>query len=118
MQRVTIGFAVPSLEALSEDFTLDRYLIPHPLNTLLVEMTDTAMHGTIEAGDLLIVERNHFAKVGQIVLALLNNQYYVRFLGKDGKGYFLYGTQSDPRPPLRGQLEIVGRVTGLVRKFG
>ncbi|MCX7836025.1 MAG: S24 family peptidase [bacterium] len=118
MQRQVVGFASPAQDLISDDFTLDKYLVEHPLNTMFLVMESDAMKGVIQQGDLVIVERTTQAQTGQIVLAQMDGTYFIRYLGMDRKGMFLYGTARN-LTPLRptNEIVIVGVVTGLARKF-
>lgn len=118
MQRQVVGFASPAQDLISDNFTLDKYLVEHPLNTMFMEMESDRMRGVVNQGDLVIVERSSTASVNQIVLAQVDGTYLIRFLGRDRDGYFLYGTRRN-EAPLRpiGDIVIVGVVAGLARKF-
>ncbi len=73
----------------------------------------------IEPGDMVIVEKTNTARVGDIVIAMVDGEHTMKYLRKDatGKTYLepanktfknIYPTQS---------LEITGVVKGVVRKY-
>lgn len=76
-------------------------------------------------GDLVIIERGNMAVpsqvVGQVVLAIVDNEFTLKVLARDQKGYYLEARnekRSEDYPPIRpGQkLEIYGFYVGLIRK--
>ncbi len=69
-------------------------------------------------GDIAVVEKRHAALVGDFVVAIVDNEYTLKELGKDKQGYFLIPHNADfsiIRPEL--SLEIFGVMVGLIRKY-
>ena len=66
----------------------------------------------------LVVDRGAPARVGDIVVAIVDNQFTVKYLAQDGRGFFLK-PGNIAYPPIRpeGQLEIYGVVTGSFRRY-
>lgn len=118
MQRQVVGFSSPAQDMISDGISLDRYLVEHPLNTMYIGMNGDSMRSVVNAQDLVIVERSSEATPGQIVLAQIDGEYLIRFLGRDRDGYFLYGSRRNEQP-LRptSDIAIIGVVTGLARRF-
>lgn len=77
----------------------------------------------IDAGilprDTVIVKRNAPASIGDIVVAIVDNEYTVKYLAKDEKGFYLKaGNAAYPAIRARDQLELYGLVVGVFRKCG
>ncbi len=118
MQRQVVGFSSPAQDMISDGISLDKYLVQHPLNTMFIEMNGDSMRGMVNANDLVIVERSNEAAPGQVVLAQIDGQYLIRFLGRDREGFFLYGSRRNEQPYRpTSDIAIVGVVTGLARRF-
>ena len=99
--------------------TLDRLLIPHPAKTVLVRVKgDSMLNAGIHSGDLAVVERRNHAKPGEIVVAVVDDEFTLKTLGRDKNGYHLLPANPD-FPIIRpsGKLEIFGILVGLVRKY-
>ncbi|MDK9699338.1 MAG: S24 family peptidase [bacterium] len=115
---MVVGFSSPAQDMIADNVSLHRYLVPHPLNSMFVEMSGNSMRGVVNTADLLIVERSNQANPGQIVLAQIDGQYMIRFLGRDRNGFLLYGTMRNEQPVRPStDIAIVGIVTGLARRF-
>lgn len=108
----------------SDDFpaalNIDDYLVDAPTRTVLLKVKGASMKdaGILE-GDLVVVERNAATSPGDIVVAVVDGEYTVKYLAKDRKGFFLRAANeafTDIRPARR--LEIFGLVTGQLRRYG
>ena len=72
----------------------------------------------INGGDTVIVEKRSDAKVGDIVIAIVENEFTLKYLDKEKSGYILRPANlAYPVIRPRGQLEIFGVVVGLFRKY-
>ena len=79
---------------------------------------DSMRDAGIMEGDIAIVVRGQVAKTGDIVLAVVDGDYTVKYLYKDNSGIIL--RPANPAyPDIRAKenLEIYGVVTGSVRKY-
>ena len=116
---VAAGMPVATAESGSDLMTLDRFLIPHPANTVLVRVKgDSMINAGIHSGDLAVVERCNQAKPGEVVVAVVDDEFTLKTLGRDKNGYHLLPANPD-FPVIRpsGKLEIFGILVGLVRKY-
>ena len=116
---VAAGMPVATAESGSDLMTLDRFLIPHPANTVLVRVKgDSMINAGIHSGDLAVVERCSQAKPGEVVVAVVDDEFTLKTLGRDKNGYHLLPANPD-FPVIRpsGKLEIFGILVGLVRKY-
>lgn len=106
-------------DGVTEAITIDRYLIDHPSRTSLVRVKGDSMTGAgILGGDLAVVEWRSNARVGDIVIAIVDEELTLKYLDRDKRGYFLRAA-NPAYPPIRarGQLEVSGVMIGLVRRL-
>jgi len=117
--RAPAGFASPAAELLGDAITIDEYLVENPSGTVLVRVQGDSM---IEAGihdrDMLVVERKGDTATGKIVVAIVDGEFTVKRLQKDGRGFYLQPA-NPAYPDIRPEegLEIFGVVVGQFRKF-
>ncbi len=113
------GFPSPAEELLEDALTIDDYLVDHPSETVLVEVQGDSMTGAgIQPGDYVIVRKCSRADVGQIIVAILDGEFTIKYLDRDEHGWLL--RPANPHyPPLRPEREltIFGIVTGQFRKY-
>jgi repressor LexA len=99
--------------------TLDDYLIERPSSTVLVRVKgDSMQEAGILEGDLVVVEKRPAAKKGEIVVAIVDNQFTLKRLDVEA-GRFVLKPENRAYPIIRpeGALEIFGVMVGLVRKL-
>ncbi len=101
----------------ADPITIDRYLIDHPSQTVMVRIKGDSMRdaGVLD-GDLAVVERRYVAEVGEIVIASIDNEFTLKYLDRDRQGYFLRPANPDFQN-IRAKFEIFGVMVGLVRKY-
>jgi repressor LexA len=118
-EPVPAGIPVTTLDDGVEQMTIDRYLIQEPGQTVLIRVKgDSMINAGIHSGDIAVVERRQDAQVGEQVVAVVDDQFTLKTLGRDSEGYFLL--PANPEYPLirpNGKLEIFGVVVGLVRRY-
>jgi DNA polymerase V len=82
--KVPAGFPSPAMDHMEERIDLNKELIQHPLATFLVESEGTSMiNAFIPPKARLIVDRSLTPQNGDIVLAVLNGEFTVKFLKKN-----------------------------------
>lgn len=116
-ESVQAGLPEAAGDAPPEAITLDRYLIEKPSKTILVKVKGESMiDAGIQEGDLAIVEQRHLANKGDIVVAIVDDQFTLKYFDQDRHGPFL--RPANPAfAPIRGEFEIFGVMVGLVRKY-
>ena len=100
-------------------FLVDQYLVRQPSRTIMVPVNgDSMIDAGIHDGDIVVVERVKVAKGGDFVVAIVDNEFTLKELGTE-KGQFILKPRNPAFPVIRpkGQLEIFGVVTGLVRRY-
>jgi SOS regulatory protein LexA len=100
-------------------FAIDSYLIQKPSRTVLMQVKgDSMTDAGLMEGDHLVVDRGTSATVGDIVVAIVDNQFTVKYLAKDARGFHLRpGNIAYPVIRPEGQLEIYGVVAGSFRRY-
>ena len=99
--------------------TIDDYLIERPSSTVLVRVKGDSMQDAgILDGDLVVVEKRAAAQRGDIVVAIVDNQFTLKRLESES-GQFVLKPENKAYPTIRpeGALEIFGVMVGLVRKL-
>ena len=115
---VHAGLPNPIEDAPSDVLTLDDYLIERPSQTVLVRVKGDSMQDAgILDGDLAVVEKRTTARRGEIVVAIVDNQFTLKRLDQE-RGRFVLRPENKAYPVIRpeGALEIFGVMVGLVRK--
>ena len=115
-----VHVGLPSLVdvAPADALTLDDYLIERPSQTVLVRVKgDSMIDAGIFEGDLAVVEKRSAARRGDIVIAIVDNQFTLKRLDLE-RGKFILRPENKAYPIIRpeGTLEIFGVMVGLVRK--
>jgi len=98
--------------------SIDEKLVRKPSKTVLVRVKgDSMIDAGILEGDTLVVEKQPHANVGQIVVAIVDNEFTVKYLDRE-KGTFVLKPANKAYPVIRprGRLEIFGVMAGLVRR--
>lgn len=82
--KVPAGFPSPAMDYMEDRIDLNKELIHHPLSTFLIESEGTSMiNAFIPPKAKLIVDRSLTPKNGDIVLAVINGEFTVKFLKKN-----------------------------------
>lgn len=116
---VRAGFPSPAGDMRHDMLTIDEYLVAHPSSTVLVTVKgDSMIDAGILPGDTVIVEKRNSASAGDMVVAIVDNEFTLKTLGKD-KGQFVLKPANPAYPVIRpkGDLEIFGVVVGQFRKY-
>jgi len=118
-ESVRAGLPETVEDAPGTSMNLDQYLIEAPSRTVCIRVSGDSMTGAgIQAGDIAVVERRSDARPGDLVVANVDGEFTLKRLEREDGGFLLRAANpayADIRP--RGQLEIFGVVTGIVRKY-
>jgi len=115
---VHAGLPNPVDDTPTDALTIDDYLIERPSQTVLVRVKgDSMQEAGILDGDLAVVEKRNTARRGEIVIAIVDNQFTLKRLDTE-RGRFILRPENRAYPVIRpeGSLEIFGVMVGLVRK--
>ena len=113
------GLPSPALDSSPEGLSIDEYLVVHPSKTTLITVKgDSMVDAGIHAGDVVVVEKRNSANIGEIVVAIIDNEFTLKRLHKE-RGRIVLKPESKAYPVIRpkGELEIFGVVVGQFRKY-
>lgn len=81
LDRVSAGFPSPANDYIDRSIDLNEFLIDNQSATFIVEVNSLSMlNAGIDVGDQLIVDRSLNAHDGEIVIALVDNEFTVKRL--------------------------------------
>lgn len=116
--RIQAGFAAPAEEELADTITLGEYLIRHKESTYLLKVAGDSMQDAgIHEGDMVVFERRHDAKPGDIVIALTEDGYTIKYLRKKSGKLFLEAANNKYPKIVPNEGEIIGVVTATFRTY-
>ncbi len=116
--HIRAGFAAPAEEELADTISIGEYLIRRPEASYLLEVAGDSMEGAgIHEGDMVVFERTHDYRPGQIVVALTEDGYTLKYLRKRGSTYYLEAANEKYPDIYPKEGEIIGVVTATFRKY-
>jgi repressor LexA len=116
---VQAGMPAPVTATQGEYFIIDEMLIDTPSETTLIPVKgDSMIEAGIHDGDVAVVEKRNLANVGDIVVAIVDNEFTLKTLDKE-RGKYILRPANSAYPVIRpqGTLEIFGVLIGLIRKY-
>ena len=117
--NVRAGVPNPAVDVVPESLEIDAHLVPRPAKTLLIKVKgDSMIDAGILVGDTVVVEKRASANVGDIVVAIVDNEFTLKRLDRE-KGRFILRPANKAYSVIRPgkDLEIFGVVIGLFRKY-
>lgn len=118
-ESVQAGLPNPAADTGADNLTIDEYLVSNPSKTLLIRVRgDSMINAGILPDDLVVVEKGRTAKVGDIVVAIVENEFTLKRLGQE-RGRFVLRPENKAYAVIRpkGELEVFGVVVGVVRRY-
>ena len=122
--KVPAGFPSPADDYVEKRLDPNDYLIDQPDATFFVTITGESMiEAGLMAGDKAVVDKSKIARVGDIVLAMIDGEFTIKTLSKQKNGLprLLPANSSGKYKAIdiqeSMQLEIFGVVTGSFRRF-
>lgn len=118
-ESVRAGLPGPAADLGPDILTIDDYLVPHPSKTVLIRVKGESM---IDAGiypdDIVVVEKRTSPNVGDIVVAIVDNEFTLKRLDRE-RGRIVLRPENKAYPVIRpkGELEIFGVVVGQFRRL-
>jgi DNA polymerase V len=115
--KVSAGFPSPAADHVEDRLSADQYLVKNPTATYFVRVKgDSMLNAGIFNGDVLVVDRSLDPGIGQIILAEVDGEFTVKYLGQN---------QLTPANPNYQSIKfddadtiaLIGVVTGSMRKF-
>ncbi len=116
---VRAGFPSPATDDRHGTLTIDDYLVERPSKTVLIPVKgDSMIDAGIMPDDVVVVEKRQMANVGDMVIAIVDNEFTLKTLGRENGEFVLYpANKAYPTIRPRGQMEIFGVVIGQFRKY-
>lgn len=116
---VRAGIPQSANDVLSDVVSVDEYLIKSPSRTVMLTVKgDSMVDAGLLPGDTVIVERGAPTKPGDIVVAIVDGDFTVKYLEYDKKSFYLKpGNKAYPPIRAKESLELFGRVVGAFRKY-
>ena len=119
--KVTAGFPSPADDYVEGRLSLDEHLIQHKDSTFFVRARGNSMvDAHITDGDLLVVDKSLTPQFGDIVVAVVDGEFTVKYLIKRGDAVVLKPANARYKEFefKEGQeLQVWGVVTSTVKKF-
>jgi len=118
-ESVRAGLPGPAVDSNPEGLSIDEYLVAHPSKTVLITVKgDSMVDAGIHAGDVVVVEKRNSANIGEIVVAIIDNEFTLKRLHKE-RGRVVLKPENKAYPVIRPKddLEIFGVVVGQFRKY-
>ena len=118
-ESVQAGLPSPASDAGPDTLTIDEHLIANPSKTVLIKVKgDSMIDAGIHSGDVVVVEKRRTANAGDIVVAILDNEFTLKRFGRE-KGRVVMRPENRCYPVIRpkGEAEIFGVVVGMFRKY-
>ncbi|MDQ6962219.1 MAG: S24 family peptidase [Mariprofundaceae bacterium] len=113
------GFPSPVEEAQEDGISIDDFLVDQPSKTVLVQVHGDSMLGAgIHDGDYVVVKRQDKAQKKQIIVAMIDGEFTIKYFDQDELGYFL--RPDNPNYPIlrpQDELSVFGLVIGQFRKY-
>lgn len=116
---VRAGLPSPATDMQPEGLSIDNYLVGKPSRTILITVKgDSMIDAGIHRGDHVVVEKRVAATPGDIVVAIVDNEFTLKRLARE-KGRLVLKPENKAYPTIRPKddAEIYGVVVGLVRKY-
>ncbi|EXA96523.1 peptidase S24-like family protein [Acinetobacter sp. 1295259] len=96
LEKISAGFPSPAQDYIDKALDMNEHLIKNETATFIVKVASLSMlNAGIEIDDELIVDRSLDAKHGDIVVALIDNDFTVKRLMIDDSGQWLKAENPD-----------------------
>ena len=118
-ESVRAGLPSPATDSGPEGLSIDEYLVAHPSKTVLITVKgDSMIDAGIHPGDVVIVEKRASANIGDIVVAIVDNEFTLKRLHKE-RSQIVLKPENKAYPVIRpkGDLELFGVVVGQFRTY-
>ncbi|SEL41709.1 LexA family protein [Acinetobacter sp. DSM 11652] len=126
IESVAAGFPSPAQDYVEGHIDLNEYLVHNVASTFILRVNSLSMKNAgIEVGDQILIDRSLNAEHGDIVLALINNEFTVKrlMLEKQNDGTILLWLKAenpdypDIYPRSEEQIMVWGVVTCILKKL-
>ncbi len=116
---VEAGFPSAAEEELLDVMDFDEYLTPNKEASYILKVKgDSMIDAGIMPGDMVVVERRAQYKPGQIIIAVIDGEYTMKYLRKQKDQHFLEPANPKYKPIYpKENFRIEALVTAVVRKY-
>lgn len=116
---VRAGTPAPGNDVRGDVVSIDRHLIQKPSHSVLLSVRgDSMVEAGLLDGDTIVVVRGAPYKVNDIVVAIVDREFTVKYLARDKQGFFLRpGNKAYAPIRAKDHLEVYGLVVGSFRKY-
>ena len=118
-ESVRAGAPAPAADSAVEALSIDAHLVSNPSRTVLVKVKgDSMIDAGIHDGDTVVVEKRFSANFGDIVVAIIDNEFTLKRYSRE-QGRVVLRPENKAYPVIRpkGNAEIFGVVVGLFRTY-
>jgi len=115
--RVAAGKPILAVEDIEDTFPLPRDFLSGEDGFMLQVRGDSMVDDGIRDGDYVVVRRQPSAENGEAVVAMVDNEATVKKFYKEQDRIRLQPANARLQPMYFDQVDIVGKVVGLVRKM-
>lgn len=118
-ESVRAGLPMPAAEAVPDTMAINEYLVANPSKTVFVKVKgDSMIDAGIHEDDVAVVEKRPSANIGDIVVAIIDNEFTLKRYGREQRRVVLRPeNKSYPVIRPKGNAEIFGVVVGIFRKY-
>ncbi|MBJ9984331.1 translesion error-prone DNA polymerase V autoproteolytic subunit [Acinetobacter sp. S40] len=124
LESIAAGFPSPAQDDIEQELDLNQYLVKNPISTFMLKVNSLSMRDAgIDIGDKIIIDKGLEAMHGDIVVALLNNEFTVkRYMCPNNTPYDFWLKAENPEfpdiyPHENDSLQIWGVVTCILKKL-
>ena len=122
LESVAAGFPSPAQDYVEDAIDLNQYLVQNPLSTFILRVNSLSMKNAgIDVGDKILIDRSLTPEHGDVVLAMINNEFTVkRLMQEKDQDVWLKAENPDyPDIHLHSEEELViwGVVTCILKKL-
>ncbi len=117
---VQAGAPTAEEEILLDRIDLNDFLVKNPANTVLINVRgDSMIDAGIHEGDKVIVDKKANLQLGNIVVAVVDGDYTVKYLDKSKGGKIILQPGNPNYQPIipQNEMSVFGKVVGVIRKM-
>ena len=119
-EGISAGFPSPADDFKETRISLDKELVKNKEATFYARVSGDSMIGAgLEDGDLLVIDRSKNPENGKIAVCLIDGDFTVKRIKKEGGGFYLMPENSKYKPiKLREENELIvwGVVEYVIKK--
>ena len=115
--RVAAGVPITAVENVEDEFALPASFVRESNAFMLRVQGDSMIDAGILDGDLIVVRPQETAENGEIVVALIEDEATVKTFYREAGRIRLQPQNRTMEPIFAEQVQLVGRVCGVVRKL-